>query len=86
MMSVPCPHCGLRNEDEFICWSESVARPADPDALSDESWVDYVYNHANLKGWSKEQWFHTRGCARWIVIERHTVTHEIRSATEALAQ
>ncbi|NKC12131.1 MAG: sarcosine oxidase subunit delta [Gammaproteobacteria bacterium] len=81
MMLLPCPHCGPRNEDEFICWSEATPRrPADPSALSDEAWVDYVYNHDNIKGWSAEQWFHARGCGRWIVFERHTVTHEIRPA------
>lgn len=79
MMLIPCPHCGLRNEEEFICWSEVTRRPDDPGTLSDGEWVDFVYNHANVKDWSTEQWFHVRGCQRWVVIERHTVTHEIRA-------
>jgi sarcosine oxidase, subunit delta len=83
MMLIPCPHCGERNEDEFICWSESEpVRPAVPNDLSDAEWVDYIYNHTNRKGWSSERWFHSRGCGRWIVIRRNTITHEIeRGAT-----
>ena len=38
---------------------------------------DYVYNHANPKGWVREQWWHERGCRRWIIVERNTLTHEI---------
>ena len=80
MMLIPCPHCGLRNEDEFVCWSESTPqRPSDPSQLSDAHWNDYIYNHTNPKGWSLERWFHSRGCARWLRIERHTVSHEIRT-------
>jgi sarcosine oxidase subunit delta len=76
MMQVPCPHCGPRNEDEFVCWSEFVARPAEPDELSDEQWMDYVYNHTNTKGRVLERWWHGRGCRRWLLLERDTVTHE----------
>ena len=80
MIVIPCPHCGPRNEDEFVCWSEVVPRPADPAALSDAEWTDYVYNHANPKGWVREQWRHERGCRRWIIVERNTLTHEVAGA------
>ena len=83
MIVIPCPHCGPRNEDEFACWSEVVPRPADPAALSDREWVDYVCNHANPKGWVREQWWHERGCRRWIIVERNTLTHEVRGAEPA---
>ena len=83
MIVIPCPHCGPRNEEEFACWSEVVPRPADPAALSDGEWTDYVYNHANPKGWVREQWWHERGCRRWIIVERNTLTHEIRGAEPA---
>jgi sarcosine oxidase, subunit delta len=80
MMLIPCPHCGPRNEDEFVCWSEAnPQRPQDPSLLDDAQWNDYLYYHTNPKGWSIERWFHARGCARWFKIERHTVTHEIRN-------
>lgn len=81
MMVIPCPHCGPRNEDEFLCWSESEPRrPLNPDSLSNEDWIDYVYNRTNAKGESRERWWHVRGCRRWIVVERNTVTHDIRGA------
>ena len=58
MMLIPCPHCGLRNEDEFVCWSEATPqRPSDPSQLSDAHWNDYIYNHTNPQGWSLERWF-----------------------------
>lgn len=55
MILIACPHCGPRNEDEFLCWSSSEPRrPADPEALDDAEWVDYVYFHDNPKGRSRE--------------------------------
>lgn len=83
MMLIPCPFCGPRNEDEFTCWSEEVPRPAEPSSLSDTEWVDYVYKHRNPKGRVQEQWWHARGCRRWILVERDTLTHEIASVTLA---
>ena len=77
MMLIPCPFCGPRNEDEFLCWSERVPRPADPSALSDAEWGDFVYHHDNPKGRVREQWWHARGCQRWLIVERDTLTHEI---------
>ena len=83
MIVIPCPYCGLRNENEFVCWSEVVRRPSDPAALSDAEWVDHVYNHDNPKGWVREQWWHERGCRRWIVVERNTLTHDVAGAEPA---
>ena len=83
MMLIPCPFCGPRNEDEFACWSEAIPRPGDPSSLSDAQWVDFVYNHRNPKGPVREQWWHARGCRRWILVERDTHTHEVLSASAA---
>ena len=83
MIVIPCPHCGPRNEDEFVCWSEAVPRPPDPAALSDADWSDHVYNHANPKGWVREQWWHGRGCRRWIIVEHNMLTHEVAGAESA---
>ena len=77
MMLIPCPFCGPRNEDEFTCWSEVVPRPADPSSLSDAEWTDFVYTHRNPKGRVREQWWHVRGCRRWLLVERDTLTHEV---------
>jgi heterotetrameric sarcosine oxidase delta subunit len=79
MLSIPCPHCGDRDETEFHYGGQAgVAYPADPMALTDEQWAEYVFMRDNPKGWFAERWFHTAGCRRWFDLERHTVTYEIR--------
>jgi sarcosine oxidase subunit delta len=79
MLSIPCPHCGDRDETEFHYGGQAgVAHPADPMALSDEQWAEYVFMRDNPKGWFAERWFHTAGCRCWFDLERHTVTYEIR--------
>ena len=83
MMLIPCPWCGPRNEDEFHCGGEtSRQRPADPDALDDLQWADYLYNNDNIKGWVCERWWHYKGCNRWFEIERNNVTHAIRELND----
>jgi sarcosine oxidase, subunit delta len=79
MLSIPCPWCGDRDETEFHYGGQAgVAYPADPMALTDEQWAEYVFMRDNPKGWFAERWFHTTGCRRWFNLERHTVTYEIR--------
>lgn len=79
MLSIPCPHCGERDETEFRYGGQAgVAYPADPLALTDEQWAEYVFMRDNPKGWFAERWFHTIGCRRWFNVERHTVTYEFR--------
>lgn len=78
-MRIPCPHCGLRDEIEFLYRGDAtVSRPggnADIDAFH-----DYVYIRSNPKGWHTEWWMHAAGCRQWFKLVRHTVTHEIRAA------
>ncbi len=81
MLLIPCPWCGPRDETEFTCGGEAHSkRPADPDALSDAEWADYLFMRTNPRGWYREQWVHSHGCRRWFNVERHTVTYAIRSA------
>ncbi len=76
MMQIPCPFCGLRDEDEFRFGGQShVTRPGLDS--SDEAWGDYLFNKVNPKGVHYERWLHTFGCMRWFNVARHTVTHEI---------
>ena len=78
MMRIECPWCGGRDETEFHYGGEAhIARPADPDALSDEAWADYLFMRANPKGIHAERWMHAQGCRRWFNALRHTVSHEI---------
>ncbi len=78
MLEIPCPWCGPRNENEFICGGEAQRkRLADPDCEADEAWADYLYNNANPKGVVREWWWHVSGCSLWFKIDRNTLTHEI---------
>jgi heterotetrameric sarcosine oxidase delta subunit len=76
MMLIPCPHCGDRDETEFHYGGQAgVAYPADPAALSDEQWAEFVFVRDNPKGPFRERWVHTHGCRRWFDLERDTATH-----------
>ena len=78
MLEIACPWCGPRDETEFHCGGEShIARPADPAAISDEAWAEYLYMRTNPKGVFHERWHHSHGCRRWFNVARHTVTHDI---------
>jgi len=78
MLHIPCPWCGLRDETEFSYGGQAhVVYPADPHALSDEQWAQYLFMRDNPKGVFLERWVHSQGCRRWFNAQRDTVTHEI---------
>ena len=78
MLLIPCPWCGERDESEFHCGGQShIARPHEPERLSDAEWADYLYMRDNTKGLFFERWVHSSGCRRWFNVARDTVTHEI---------
>lgn len=78
MLLIHCPWCGRRDESEFTCGGEAhIQRPADPAALDDADWADYVFMRTNPKGRHRERWCHSHGCGRWFNVERHTLTHDI---------
>jgi heterotetrameric sarcosine oxidase delta subunit len=79
MILIPCIHCGLRNASEFRYGGEVSSRP-DPSATTRSEWSAYLYATTNAADWTKERWFHTAGCRRHFIIERHTVSNEIRAA------
>lgn len=80
MLLISCPYCGPRDETEFSYGGEAhIARPSDPEALSNAEWADYLFMRTNPKGWHSERWAHAQGCRRWFNVARHTVTHEIRA-------
>jgi len=80
MLLIPCPYCGPRDESEFTCGGEAhIARPAEPDRLSDADWADYLFMRDNPKGEFAERWFHTAGCRRWFNAVRSTVTYGFRA-------
>lgn len=78
MLLIPCPHCGPRNESEFRYGAEAhIARPKDPESISDQEWADYVFLRDNTKGVILERWVHSAGCRRWFNLARDTVTYEV---------
>ena len=51
MLSIPCPWCGPRDETEFRYGGQAgIAYPADPDALTDAEWAEYLFMRDNPKG------------------------------------
>ena len=83
MIRITCPICGSRSETEFTYGGDAtVARPAqDNDNPAD--WNAYVFERQNPRGWHKELWHHTQGCRHWLIVERNTLTHEIRNCRQA---
>jgi sarcosine oxidase subunit delta len=79
---IPCPHCGPRNSNEFVWAGERQSRP-DPDAATTASWRAYLYERQNPAGWTRENWYHRFGCRKYLAVERHTVTNEIRRCDPA---
>ncbi len=81
MFRIPCPHCGLRNVAEFRHVGERRTRP-DAQTATSEQWRAYLYEQRNVAGWSEESWYHAFGCRRFVSVERHTVTNEMRSVVD----
>ena len=78
MLLIECPWCGCRDQSEFHAHGEAhIARPEDPDALSQEEWGDYVFFRTNPKGIHYERWVHSHGCRRWFNAMRDTVSDNI---------
>ncbi|WP_299439517.1 sarcosine oxidase subunit delta [uncultured Rhodospira sp.] len=78
MLLIECPWCGPREEPEFHYGGQAhVARPADPAALSDAEWAEYVFMRDNTKGPFAERWCHSAGCRRWFNVLRDTVSHRV---------
>jgi sarcosine oxidase subunit delta len=82
VIELSCPNCGPRNVDEFRYVGERHVRP-DPATADTDAWRAYLYLRDNPAGWTDETWLHRSGCRRYLVVERHTVSNEVRSVREA---
>jgi sarcosine oxidase subunit delta len=85
MILLLCPYCGPRNVSEFRYVGEVSERP-DPNATGVEDWRTFLYVRNNPAGWTTETWFHSAGCRQHLVIERHTLTNEVRASRLPEAQ
>jgi sarcosine oxidase subunit delta len=80
MLNIKCPHCGNRDEHEFIYGGDiRKVRPDDPASVSLTDWSKYIYTVPNKKGWCSELWWHVRGCRQWITAYRNTATNEMKT-------
>lgn len=79
MLLIHCPFCQMnRPESEFRYGGEAhITRPAEPAAVSDAEWADFLYMRANPKGTHVERWRHIHGCGRFFNSVRDTVTDRI---------
>jgi heterotetrameric sarcosine oxidase delta subunit len=75
MLSIPCPYCGPREEEEFTYGGASHIRRPDLTA-TDREWTRYLYHRENPEGPHRERWLHVFGCGRWFNAVRDTTTHE----------
>ena len=78
MFVIRCPYCGERDQTEFTCHGEAhIARPKNPNEVSDKNWGEYLFFRTNPKGYHYERWTHDHECRRWFNVKRHTVTDKI---------
>ena len=82
MILLPCPWCGPRDAGEFAHGGEAVTRP-DPATASPQAWRAYLYLRENALGWTTETWYHRAGCRKFITVQRHTMTNEVRASAPA---
>ena len=78
MMTLNCPWCGPRAENEFHCGGTThIQRP--PLDCTDEAWGRYLFFRRNPQGNHAERWRHTYGCRQWFNVLRDTTSHEVRA-------
>lgn len=83
MLRIHCPHCGLRDHEEFSYFGDATKAYPGLEAENHAAWVDTVFTRNNPKGVHQEFWQHTLACRRWLVVRRNTVTHDILEVVPA---
>ncbi len=79
-MFIPCPICGDRDIREFTYKGHAtyLARP-EGETWSDD-WDAHLHLRENPAGPTQDLWYHGQGCGAWLLVERDTVTHEVKGA------
>lgn len=85
MLLIHCPYCDEhRPEVEFAYGGQAhIARPADPSALSDTEWEQFLFIRANPRGRHAERWRHIHGCGRFFNAIRDTVSDRFECTYKA---
>jgi heterotetrameric sarcosine oxidase delta subunit len=78
-MRIPCPCCGERNVEEFTTLGTLPPLPRPALDAPQAEWDAHVYERDNPAGPAREYWHHVSGCRSWLIVERDTRTHVIRS-------
>ncbi len=86
-MIINHPLLGPRDASEFVYLGDAslMNRPAwkGEDATEKQTektldaYHDYLYIRENKAGEHQELWYHEQGDRSWLVVTRHTITHEI---------
>lgn len=82
MIRIKCPFCGTRDHSEFTYGGDGSIIYPNIDAPKEE-WLDAVFQRENTRGMQKETWHHVNGCRMWLIVERDTVTHKIKTVKPA---
>jgi len=82
VIRIPCPFCGERDHSEFSYGGDGSIEYPELDAPA-EQWHDAIFLRENIRGMQTETWQHSSGCRLWLLVERDTMTHEIRSVRAA---
>ena len=82
MIRINCPFCGPRDHSEFGYGGDASIEYPELSAPMDE-WHDAIFLRENICGMQAETWHHTSGCRMWLIVERDTMTHEIKSVRPA---
>lgn len=78
MIRINCPFCGERDHTEFSYGGDASIVYPELDAPVEE-WHEAIFMRENIRGMQSETWHHAYGCRMWLVVERDTMTHEIKS-------
>ncbi|MEP3778447.1 MAG: sarcosine oxidase subunit delta [Shimia thalassica] len=80
MLLIPCPHCGPRDESEFVYGGATRAQPALDGKTTVQDWQNALHQRTNPRGPIEELWFHSGGCETWITVTRDTLSHQFLDA------
>lgn len=85
MLLIPCPYCGLREEDEFDYGGPLRPLPQLGGAADATTWQRALHAGGNADSHPdsplREIWYHASGCESWIALTRDMFTHEISDAS-----
>lgn len=79
MLLIHCPVCAMyRPELEFRhAGAAHILRPADPGAVDDAAWAEYLFWRDNPKAVVAERWRHVHGCGRFFNALRDGVSDRL---------